>query len=143
MKKVFVDTDVCLDLLSGREPFVLDASRLFDRLFKEGEKSFVSAFTFVTLHYFLKKKKISEAETRATLERFKAKVEILPVTEKTIAKALLSGVPDFEDAVQIQAAELARMDLIITRNTKDYKKAGVKVLTPAQFMASLRPPFST
>lgn len=120
----------------------MDASRVFDRFFKQGEKSFVSAFTFVTLHYFLKKKKMPEAETRATLERFKAKVEILPVAEKTIAKALLSAVSDFEDAVQIQAAELEQIDLIITRNTKDYKKAGVKVLTPAQYLASLRTPFS-
>lgn len=141
--KVFFDTDVCLDIVSQREPFSDKASRLFNRLYKGGEKIFVSSLTFVSLHYFLRKEKKSEAETRAILERFKATIEILPVTEKTVSKALWSGVDDFEDAVQAQSAELAGMDLIISRNAKDYKKAGVKVLTPALYLASLRPPFTT
>jgi predicted nucleic acid-binding protein len=142
LKRVLIDTDVCLDLLTGREPFVSEAVQVFSALNDAGTKGFVSAISFVGVHYFLRKD-LGESRTRVALERFKTEVEILPVNDKAILRALRSAVTDFEDAVQSQTAEMGKIDLIISRNAKDYKNSNVSAVTPAVFLASRRPPFST
>ena len=61
-------------------------------------------------------------------------IEVLSVDKQTIISALQLKWTDFEDAVQAQVATENDMDVIITRNTKDFQKSmKTKVLTPKEF----------
>ncbi|MCD4709760.1 MAG: PIN domain-containing protein, partial [Bacteroidales bacterium] len=52
-----------------------------------------------------------------------------------VKSALQSGFKDFEDAIQYHAAlSDPDIDVIVTRNIKDYKKAELPVMTPGTFL---------
>lgn len=130
--RLFVDTDVVLDLLAAREPHYPYAARLFSKADIQEITLCVSSLSFSNLNYILSKQK-SAKEARKILSRFKVLVEILPVDEKIIQLALSSDFPDFEDAIQYFCAIEHGANSIITRNLKDYKHAKIPVLTAEEF----------
>jgi predicted nucleic acid-binding protein len=134
MVKVFVDTDVCLDLLSGREPFNQFAEILFSYADIGKIKIYVSALSFANIDYVLHSQ-YSTTHSRQIIAQFKTLVQVLPVDSKTIDLAIASDFNDFEDAIQYCCALENNLTTIITRNIKDYKKATIKVLTPETFVA--------
>jgi predicted nucleic acid-binding protein len=135
-RKVLVDTDVCLDLLTGRKPFNQSAELLF-ALGDAGKiRLYVSAISFSNLDYILRKELISGRKSRAILSQLEAVVTVLPVGEKTIQGALRSDFNDFEDAIQHQVALENGQSVLITRNLKDYKKANCLIMSPEMFLAN-------
>lgn len=134
MTKVFVDTDVCLDLLSGRKPFNNAAEILFSVADSGKIKIFVSSLSFANIDYVLRSQ-YSTAHSRQIIGQFKTIVNVLPVDSKTIDLAVASDFNDFEDAIQYCCAIENNLTTIITRNIKDYKKAAIKVMTPETFVA--------
>jgi len=136
MTKVFIDTDVCLDLLSGRKPFVKSAQPLFSLADKGSVKAFVSALSFCNIDYVLRSQ-YSAAYSRQVLAKFKTLITVLSVDNKTIDLAIASDFSDFEDAIQHACAIEHNIDTIITRNIRDYKKASINVLTPEVFLSRI------
>jgi predicted nucleic acid-binding protein len=134
MTKVFVDTDICIDLLSGRKPFNKSAEILFSLADNNKVKIYVSSFSFSNLDYILRSK-CSSTHSRQLIGKFKTLVIVLPVDSKTIDLAIASDFNDFEDAIQYSCAIENNLTTIITRNVKDYKKASIAVLTPETFIA--------
>lgn len=134
MTKVFVDTDVCIDLLSGRMPFNKTAEILFSLADNRKVKIFVSSLSFSNIDYVLRSQ-YSSTYSRQLLGKFKTLVNVLPVDSKTIDLSIASDFNDFEDAIQYSCAIENNLTTIITRNVKDYKKAIVSVLTPETFIA--------
>jgi predicted nucleic acid-binding protein len=131
-----VDTDVCLDLLTGRKPFNQSAELLF-ALGDAGKiRLYVSAISFSNLDYILRKELISGRKSRAILSQLEAVVTVLPVGEKTIQGALRSDFNDFEDAIQHQVALENGQSVLITRNLKDYRKANCLIMSPEMFLAN-------
>ncbi len=63
-------------------------------------------------------------------------VDACNVDEKILMAALASGFVDFEDAVQNAAAVESGIDIIVTRNTADYRTSPLTVLTPEEFVAA-------
>lgn len=136
MKKVFADTDVCIDLLSGRKPFNKTSEVLFSLADKGQIKVYVSSLSFANIDYVLRSQ-YSTSHSRQIIAKFKTLVHVLPVDNKTIDLAIASDFNDFEDAIQYSCAIENKLNTIITRNTKDYKKASIKVLSPEVFIAGL------
>ena len=134
MTKVFVDTDICIDLLSGRKPFNKTAEILFSLADNNKVKIYVSSFSFSNLDYILRSK-CSSTHSRQLIGKFKTLVIVLPVDSKTMDLAIASDFNDFEDAIQYSCAIENNLTTIITRNVKDYKKASIAVLTPETFIA--------
>ncbi|HEU5290237.1 MAG TPA: PIN domain-containing protein [Cyclobacteriaceae bacterium] len=133
MEKVFVDTDVVLDLLGEREPFYRSAALLFSMADKKEIKLFVSALSFANTHYVLRRK-FGEQETRKILLGFKVLVTVLPVEEKSIELALASDFSDFEDAVQYYTAIENSMKALVTRNLKDFRRSKIPVMTADAYL---------
>jgi predicted nucleic acid-binding protein len=132
-RKVFVDTDIIYDLLAKRDPFYFAAARLFT-LADEGKlQIFISALSLPNVHYLLSKKK-SEGEAKQILRKFKVLVHVTPLDEKIIDLALNSEFSDFEDAIQYFSALQNEVEVLLTRNLKDYKKAQISVLTAQNFI---------
>jgi predicted nucleic acid-binding protein len=134
MTKVFVDTDVCLDLLSGRKPFNKAAEILFSLADSGKIKIYVSSLSFANIDYVLRSQYLT-AHSRQIIGQFKTIVNVLPVDSKTIDLAVASDFNDFEDAIQYCCAIENNLTTIVTRNIKDFKKATIKVLTPETFIA--------
>jgi predicted nucleic acid-binding protein len=134
MTKIFVDTDVCIDLLSGRKPFNKTAEILFSQADNKKIKIYVSSISFSNIDYVLRSQ-YSSTHSRQVIGKFKTLVNVLAVDSKTIDLAIASDFQDFEDAIQYSCAIENNLTILITRNIKDYKKASITVLTPETFLA--------
>jgi len=89
MTKVFLDTDVCFDLLSGRKPYNKAAEVLFS-LAEFGEmRIFVSSLLFSNIDYVLRSQ-YSATHSRLIITKLKTLVTGLPVNTKTIDLAIAS-----------------------------------------------------
>jgi predicted nucleic acid-binding protein len=131
-KKVFVDTDIIYDLLGKRDPFYLAAAQLFT-LADEGKiQIYISALSLANLYYLISKQK-SEEEAKEILRKFKVLVHVAPLNDKIIDLALNSDFSDFEDAIQYFSALQNDLEVLLTRNLKNFRKAQITVLTAHDF----------
>ncbi|MBN8852272.1 MAG: hypothetical protein BGO55_00810 [Sphingobacteriales bacterium 50-39] len=135
MSKAFIDTDVILDFMIAREPFAMDAARIFTLSEKKQISICTTGLVFSNAYYVLRKlgphKKVIEKLTQ--LARL---VDIIGLSKAAVNQALESEFGDFEDALQYYAALSGNVKIIITRNTKDYKYSELAVLTPDQYLKS-------
>ena len=93
----------------------------------------VSALTFANTHYLLSKhQKLDEA--RKILIKFKVLVEVSPLDDKIVELALVSDFKDFEDAIQYHTALENGIDIIITRNKKDFKNSKLPIMTAKEYL---------
>lgn len=133
MKKVFVDTNILIDLLAKRPPFSKFAIAIFDLAEKNRVKLFTSSHAYATTYYLLKKY-MDDTALRGTLYDLLDYITLIPIDSSIIKKSLLSDRRDVEDAVQVFAANsIPGMDFIVTRNIRDFKDAGIVVLPPDEF----------
>jgi predicted nucleic acid-binding protein len=134
MRDLFIDTDVIIDFLIDRKPFSREAAIIFTLIEQKKLKGFSSSLTFSNLYYVLRKIE-SHNKVISKLDSLSKMVGILKVEEQTIKNALASGFPDFEDSIQyFSAVDSKKIDVIITRNTKDFKKSEIPVMTPGDFL---------
>ena len=133
MDRLLVDTNIVLDLLAKRKEFVLEAQELFTLSDKKELKLYVSSLTFANTFYILSQKlKLNNA--RKILRKFKVLVEILPMDDKIIDLSLESDFKDFEDAIQYNTAIENEINIIITRNLKDFKTSKIPTLTAKGYL---------
>ena len=130
MKRIFVDTNIIVDLIADRKPFSKFAIDLFNRAEKKKIKLFTSSHSISTTHYLLKKY-IDEKNLRSILYDLTDYITIIPIDTEMIQKGLRSKHKDLEDALQINCAySVEKIDCIVTRNIKDFKDSEITVLTP-------------
>jgi len=134
MIHIFSDTDIILDVITGRMPFSVEASSLFTLIEEEQIKSSTSSLSFSNIYYVLRKY-ASHQRVVSRLKELSELLHILSVDDTIIKNALQSGFKDFEDAIQYQTAlSNPDIELIVTRNIKDYKQAELPVMTPGTFL---------
>jgi predicted nucleic acid-binding protein len=132
MKKIFVDTNVIIDVLADRKPFSKFAIDLFKKAEKKKVKLYTSSHSLATTHYLLKKY-MDEQDLRVLLYNLLDFITIVAVDVDVIKKGLRSKHKDFEDAIQINCAHtIEHLDCIVTRNPKDFRYAEVPVLSPEE-----------
>jgi len=136
MIKLFVDSDIILDLLAEREPHYIHAARLFTLINQNKIIAYTSPLIFANLHYLLKKQTTNIVALKS-LRKLKTLINILPIDERVIEQSLNSEFNDFEDAIQYYTAVNNGITLIITRNKIDYKRSKIDVLTAEEFLKSL------
>jgi predicted nucleic acid-binding protein len=134
MVKIFADTDVCLDLLSGRQPFNAVSEKLFSLADRGKIKIYVSSLSFSNIDYLLTSQ-YKRDNSRKILAKFKTLVTVLSVDNKIIDLALASDFTDFEDAIQYNTAIENNIKILVTRNLKDYKKAMIQIMNPETFLS--------
>jgi predicted nucleic acid-binding protein len=136
MNRILIDTNIVIDLLAKREEFYNEAAALFSLSDKKVLELCISSLTFANTNYVLSKLKSSK-EAREILRKFKVLVEILSLDDKIIELALSDDeFSDFEDGLQYYSALENNVDLIITRNKKDFKNSKIPVLNAKEYMAS-------
>ncbi len=134
MPKVFIDSDVVIDFFTDREPHVNSASELFD-LHNKGEiELYLSAISISNIYYIIRKF-LGHQKVLEVIESLTEMTEIIGTTKKEIIQALKNNFSDFEDSIQYASAlTIVGIDIIITRNVKDYKKAKIAVITPLHYL---------
>ena len=136
MRKLLTDTNIVIDLLAKREPYYNDSAKLFSLADKKQINLSVSALTIANTNYILLKLKTPN-EAKSILRKFKLLVDILPLDDKVINQALNdTDFLDFEDGLQYFSAIENDVEIIITRNLKDFKKSAIPVMTAEQFLNS-------
>lgn len=135
MSRLLIDTNIVIDLLSKRDEFYDAAAELFSRADKKELELTISSLTFANTNYILSKLK-SAKEAREILRKFKVLVELLSLDDKITELALSDdNFPDFEDGLQYYSAIENQIEIIITRNKKDFKNSKIPVLTAKEFLA--------
>ena len=133
MHRIFVDSDIILDVLAKRDKFYPHAAKLFTLLDKGEVSGFTSPIVFANIHYILRKEKSKEYALQS-LRKLKSLISILPIDDKIIELALDSTFNDFEDAVQYHTAKSFEINFIITRNKKHYKQSKISVCTAEEYL---------
>jgi predicted nucleic acid-binding protein len=138
MKKLFIDTNIVIDLLANREPFYEDAAKLFSLADRNKIKLSVSSLTFANTNYILLKSN-SASVAKEILRKFKILTIVLSIDDKIIDLALNdNGFVDFEDAIQYYSAIENNQDIIITRNLRDFKTSRLPVMTASEFIKTTK-----
>ncbi len=136
MSRILVDTNIVIDLLSRRKDFYGDAATLFSLADKQELNLTISSLTFANTNYILTKLK-SAREARQILRKFKVLVEILNLDDKITELALSDeSFTDLEDGLQYYSAMENQIDVIITRNKKDFKNSKIPVQSAKEFLAN-------
>ncbi|MBU4445417.1 PIN domain-containing protein [bacterium] len=133
MQKIFIDTDIILDLLAERQPFYKNAAAIFTLIDRGKVKGFTSPIVFANLHYILSKQ-LSQKYAIQNLKKLRTLIKIVPVDERIIDLSLESDFKDYEDAIQYNAAISAGISTLITRNIKDYKNPTITVCSPDEYL---------
>lgn len=132
MKRIFVDTNIIIDLFADRKPFSKFAIDLFSRAEAKKLRLFTSSHSIATTHYLLKKY-VEEKDLRDALHSLLDYLTVVAVDADIIKKGLRSKHKDFEDAIQILCAtSIEKIDCIVTRNIKDFKDCEIPVLAPEE-----------
>jgi len=130
MTDLFIDTDVIIDYITDRKPFADNAEKLFALIETKKIKGHTSSLCFSNL-YYLMRQKLSRSKSISLLKDLSGILNILKVDEDSILQALDSDFKDFEDAIQYYtASDYKRIDVIVTRNIKDYRHSSLPVMTP-------------
>lgn len=133
IEKIFIDTDIILDLILEREPFSKFSTKLFSLIENKKIKAFTSPLIFSNLFYILRKLK-SREDAIVILKKLKMLLNLLEVNDNIIELALVSEFKDFEDAIQYYVALNNGIKTLITRNLKDYKHSKISVYTAEDYL---------
>jgi len=138
MTDIFIDTDVIIDFLIDRKPHSREAAIIFTLIEQRKLKGYVSSLTFSNLYYILRKVE-SHNKVIAKLESISRLLTILKVDQQTIKDSISSGFADFEDSIQYNCArDYKKIDVLITRNIKDFKNTEIPLMTPADYLKMVR-----
>ena len=137
MKSALIDTDVILDFFFDRKPFSDDAAKILSLCESREIKGFITSVILSNLYYLLRQTSTHEKVIEKLLQLVTI-TEVLSTNRDVIIKALTSSFKDFEDALQNYSAELnGKIDLIVTRNIKDFKYSTLGVMTPDNYLKTL------
>jgi predicted nucleic acid-binding protein len=118
--KLFLDTNIVLDIFHRDRPFYDDAIQLTYHLDEHRLIAFYSESVLTTLAYVLRKS-MTMNEINNIINNLNKRIKLLPCFEPLVNKAVLNDPPDFEDALLYEIALHHQMDYFITSNTKDFK----------------------
>lgn len=129
MKHIFVDTNVLIDFLADREPYSKFASEIFNLADLNKIKIHVSAISFNNIYYILRGA-TNHTKALNLIGELEDLVDTLDLNKKIINQAIKSGFNDFEDAIQYYSAKSkGKIEFIVTRNLKDFKKSDIPVFS--------------
>lgn len=134
MRRVLFDSDVLLDVLAQRQPFVVSSAQELNMVTHPQVQGYVAGQAVTNIFYILRRQVGSET-ARELLSRLLQHLQIANVPDEVIRAALQSSMTDFEDAVISEAANAAGVEVIMTRNTPDFVASAIPAVLPEEFLA--------
>lgn len=132
--RIFIDTNILVDLICKRERFVENAKKIFLYAFDQKITLAISALSYINILYIAKRYDFKQEEIIKTLQQIANFTVITEFDEDIIKLALASDWQDLEDAVQYYSALTTGIDYIVTRNQKDFLKSHIPVVSPDEIV---------
>ena len=136
-KRIFIDSDIILDLLCKREPFYPFAAEVFT-LGDLGKIELVTTSVVFANVFYILRKVLGIEKAKELLRKLRIIIHVVPVCEKTVDLALNSKFSDFEDGLQYFTARENEINILLTRNVKDYKEKDLLIQTPEQYLKAVK-----
>jgi predicted nucleic acid-binding protein len=134
MKRILLDTNIIIDLLAKREPWYNEAASLFSLADKKSVELYTSALSFANTNFILSRQ-LKPDQAKLVLRKLKLMVHVLDLTDKILELSLNNDdFEDFEDAIQYFSALENEIEIIISRNLKDFSKSKLPVMIAEQFL---------
>jgi len=131
---ILIDTDVILDHLIPRQPFVDIAKDVLSLCFQQKCSGYIAAHSITNIFYILRKQ-FSVSERKKLLMELCEFIEVAGIQKKQVIDALDNeDFDDLEDCLQIECARAVNADYIITRNISDFSASPVPAILPEDFL---------
>ncbi|MDJ1181616.1 PIN domain-containing protein [Roseofilum casamattae] len=136
MKRILFDSDVIIDVMMQRQPFVFHSASALSTATNPDIEAYVAAHAVTNIFYIVRRQ-LGIAKTLEILDRLLQNLNVATVNHGIIRSALESTMTDFEDAVTSEAARVTGVELIVTRNINDYASSPVPAVLPEIFLTML------
>lgn len=133
MKQVLFDSDVLLDVLLNRQPFVVASAQALNTVATEQCHGYLSGHAVTNIYYILQRQ-LDRSTAHEKLTSLLQRLQVASVTDAVIRAALQSPIIDFEDAVTHEAARAVGLELIVTRNISDFAASSIPAVLPGDWL---------
>ena len=133
---ILIGTDVLIDVALDRQPFSDPAAELLDRLQTGPKRAFVAWHT-VSNFYYLVAPARGGSDARAFITELIRFVAVADCGTNAVAYAARLEMADFEDAMQVAAAQACGARLVVTRNARDFRRSPIPAITPQEALEAL------
>jgi predicted nucleic acid-binding protein len=134
--RVLFDTNILLDVILARVPFVTDAAMIWQANDARQIAGHITATSITDVYYIVRKQAGIEKARDAVRICLKA-FDICEVNRHTLEVAEALAEHDFEDDLQQACALLYALDAIVTRDEEGFKASRVPAVTPSEMLAQL------
>jgi predicted nucleic acid-binding protein len=129
MKRILFDTNVVLDVLLDRQPYVEASAAAWAAVETGASEGMLAAHAVTTIHCLVRKE-MGNIKARRIVSAILRVFGVATVDSAVVQEALQLPFSDFEDAVTAAAARLAGCECIVTRDPKGFRGSPVRSLTP-------------
>lgn len=125
--KIFLDTNIILDILDTERPFSKESEVLF-RFIEDGSLLAYFSESVITTTDYVLIKKFTNTRRVSILSDLLKLITIIECTNSIVQNALLKNEPDVEDAILYELALTEKLDYFITNDKQALKKPANKKL---------------
>jgi predicted nucleic acid-binding protein len=136
--RILVDTNVALDVILERSPFLPNSSRVLGTVERGEAEGYLCSTTVTTIFYVTRKQSGGPAARRG-IAGLLSYFDVAAIDRAALRRALRLDFDDFEDAVIHEAALEAKADAIVTRNPAHFRASVLPVYTPEEFLKVINP----
>ncbi len=139
--RVFLDTNILLDVLMDRPEFVVESEAAILRCEALEAEMFVAWHGLATAYYLLRRGR-TEPEALREVDRILAWAQVASTGDAEARRAHSFGFSDFEDAMQAASAEACAAECVLTRDLPGFANSPVRALRPTDFLQRFPLPVS-
>lgn len=134
--KIWIDTNIILDVLCNRKGFVEDSSKIWKMCETNRIEGYISALSVPNIVYILRKE-LDPEKTMEIIQKLTLIFDVVDLKASDLKNAAAMLTSDYEDAIQMCQAARIHAEHIVTRNIRDYKESSVQALTPAELLLKI------
>ena len=137
MKRIFLDTNILLDVVLHRDQFVADSARIWNDCETGKALGLISAISLNNILY-IARKLISPGEAMESIRHILNIFTVIPLDASILRMAVDFPQKDFEDAIQMFSALQAKADCIVTRDRSHFSTEYLPILAPAEYLGLIK-----
>jgi predicted nucleic acid-binding protein len=128
-----VDTNIFLDVVLWRRGLFEESQATLNWFSRHSGEGWIAWHTLANL-YYVGTRTAGAPRTKAAIAGILEVFEVCPVGSREAREAGRLDLPDFEDALQVSAGLSAGVELIITRNGRDFRRSPLPAILPKEFL---------
>ena len=133
---MLLDTDVLVDVALDRRPHSGPSAELLERVERGPRRAYVAWHTLSNFYYLVTSER-GDTDARDFIDELMRFVAVAPADTAALRYAISLPMRDFEDAMQVAAAQACGVQHIVTRNVRDFRRSPIPAVTPGEALARL------